>query len=112
MEMISSKQMNRVEAGIISLLKLGERIMTQVTDFVAAQQVFITAINKAISDITTEIATLNTTIATLQTGGLSTSDAASLNTLSTSVQGIAGALQTIDTANAPTTPVTTPPAAS
>ena len=106
------RELKEINHKLSHLQKLGENIMTAISDFAAAQATYNTQIDASLADISTEIAALNAEIVTLQNsaGQISADDQASLDAIQAHSQSLAAKLAALDTINPPVPPVV-PPAA-
>lgn len=89
-----------------AIFRLGEHIMSKISDFAAAQNAFNDQMDAAVAGLSGDIATLNDTIAKIQasSGAVSVEDQASLDVLTARGKVIADKLTALDQLTAPVPP--------
>jgi len=96
-----------IEHKLCSLLKLGEQIMSAISDFVNAQNAFNDQMDASFLGLQEDIKNLNDLIVKLQNspGTITPEDQASLDALQARAKGIADKLTALDALTPPMPPV-------
>jgi methyl-accepting chemotaxis protein len=102
----SVDELKDIKAMLASLLHTGERTMSAISDFAAAQKSFNDRIDSAVSGLSDDISQLNAKIEELQTspGTITPEDQALLNELQQRGEAIATKLEALDAMTPPTPP--------
>ncbi len=100
------RKLVRIESYLITLIFIGENIMSVISDFAAKQAAFNDRMDTAIADLQGDVKTLNDEIAKLQasSGAISAEDQALLDGLQTRAQGITDKLEALDALTPPPPP--------
>lgn len=98
------RELKIIHQDIHKLFKLGEKIMTVIADFVAAQNAFNDKMDVAIADIQADIKFLNDQIAALQLNQINPDDQAALDALKARTQAMADKLDALDALTPPAPP--------
>jgi hypothetical protein len=91
---------------LTTLTHLGERIMSAISDFAAAQTAFQDQIDAAVTGLTADVAALNDEIVKLQTtaGQITAEDQALLDGIEARTSAIAAKLDALDAMTPPVVP--------
>ena len=100
------RKLFRIESYLITLIFIGENIMSKISDFAAAQTAFNDRMDKAIADIVEDVKNLNAQIAALQasSGTITPEDQALLDKLQAQGAALADKLDAADALTPPVPP--------
>jgi len=104
------RKLVRIESYLITLIFIGENIMSAISDFAAKLAAFNDRMDKAIADLVDDVKNLNDQIAALQasTGTITPADQALLDGITARASGVADKLDALDALTPPKPPVVTP----